>query len=370
MFLDHPVIDVHGHMSTPPHFRAYAFNLVALRTAEGSLALSDELMKAPLERHLRLLDSHRIDVQLLSPRPVAMLHWEQPHLVDAWTVATNDVIARQCTLHPTRFIGIAQLNQTADRDTSACVDELERCINTLGFVGAIVNPDPGGDRRTPGMNDPYWHPLYAKAQELDATLIVHPSISRDPRLAPISHSYQYNNLTEETLATLLLEQTDVFERFPKLRIVVCHCGGALRRIPEMGEPADAIEQARGHNTVIASSGEQRGGSANAVAVSDGHAVRDLSKNLFFDTCAYDMHFLAAAIKQRGPARMVFGTEVPGSGSDLFNPLLAAPADDIIAMLESYAFLNDAERLAMTYHNPLRVFPLLASRMPAAARALR
>ncbi len=41
MFNGRPVIDVHGHMSTPPHFRPYAYNLVSLRTADGTLHISD-----------------------------------------------------------------------------------------------------------------------------------------------------------------------------------------------------------------------------------------------------------------------------------------------------------------------------------------
>lgn len=363
MFCEHQVIDVHGHVSTPPHFRAYAFNLIALRTAGGKLALSDEQMAGPLQRHLRLLDSHRIDVQLLSPRPVAMMHFEQPHLVDHWTRTTNDLIARQCTLHPDRFIGIAQLNQTPYTDPEACVPELERAIGELGFAGAILNPDPGGDRQSPGLNDEAWFPLYKKAEELRATLVVHPSISHDPRLAIISHSYQYNNLTEETLATLLLEQSDVFDTFPNLKIVICHCGGALRRITGKGQPADAVAQAHGTDTRIRPSGERAGGSANA-AEEEEHVHRDVSNNLFFDTCAYDTHFLSAALKQRGVAQMVFGTEVPGSGSDLFNPLTNAPADDILATLESYDFLNDADRLDLVHNNPIRVFPLIKSKLKA------
>src|SRR5262249_28274936 len=132
--------------------------------------------------------------------------------------------------HPDRFLGIAQLPQSSTLDTSNCVAELSRCVEELGFVGALVNPDPAGDRQTPGMNAEYWFPLYDRAQALDAPLIVHPSISRDPRLAIIPHSYQYNNVTEEALAVLLLEHSGVFETFPRLKIVVCHCGGALNRI--------------------------------------------------------------------------------------------------------------------------------------------
>ena len=33
MYKGKKVFDVHGHISTPPHFRAAAMNLIALRTA-------------------------------------------------------------------------------------------------------------------------------------------------------------------------------------------------------------------------------------------------------------------------------------------------------------------------------------------------
>ena len=100
-----------------------------------------------LERHLRLLDAQGIDLQLLSPRPVAMMHWERQFLVDQWTRVTNDLIARQCKLHPDRFQGVAQLPQTRGCDMVRCADELERCATEHGFVGAILNPDPGGGPR-------------------------------------------------------------------------------------------------------------------------------------------------------------------------------------------------------------------------------
>jgi predicted TIM-barrel fold metal-dependent hydrolase len=359
MFNDELVIDVHGHMSTPPQFRAFAYNLIALRTADSKFTLTPEQMQGPLDRHLRLLDTHNIDMQMISPRPVAMMHWEQAYLVKAWTKTTNDIIAAQCEMHPKRFVGVAQLNQSADLDTSNCIEELERTVGALGFVGALVNPDPGADRRTPGMNDKYWFPLYKKAEELNATLIVHPSITRDPRLEIVPHSYQYNNLTEETLATLLLEHSDVFDTFPKLRIVICHCGGALRRVLEKGLPADAVAHAHGKPNIAGDSGEMAGGSAvNAGMVREKKQRNTWADNLFFDTCSYDGQLLSGAIKQRGVAQMVFGTEVPGSGSDLINPLTGAPSDDVLALLRSFDFLDDADIKAIVHDNPLRVFPLL------------
>lgn len=368
MFKGKKVIDIHGHISTPPHFRAHAYNLIALRTpGEGEIQIPEAAMKQALDRHLRMLDERRIDVQLISPRPVAMMHWERPFLQESWARTTNDVIAQQCRMHPSRFVGVAQLPQTPELNIPACIKELERCITELKFVGAIVNPDPGGDRRAPGLDGEAWFPLYERAEALDATLVIHPSISRDPRIERIPHSYQYNNLTEETLATLLLEHGDVFRRFPKLRIVVCHCGGSLRRLLELGDIADATRPSRSNDNVVLASGEQAGGQVGTPAgkVAELPKRPDYADNLFFDTCAYDSWFLGAAIRQRGPKRMAFGTEAPGSGSAQLNPLTGKPADDVLSTIDSLDFLTDEAKLEMVHYNPLRFFPLLA-RTPALA----
>jgi predicted TIM-barrel fold metal-dependent hydrolase len=362
MFNGAKVIDVHGHMSTPPHFRAYAYNLIALRSpGEGSIEMTDEQMEGPLNRHLRMMDERGIDLQMISARPVAMMHWEANYLVQKWSRVTNDVIARQCKMHPDRYVGIAQLPQSSKADTSNCVRELDRCVNELGFVGAIVNTDPGADRQTPGVNDEYWFPLYKRAQELKAPLIIHPSITHDPRVEVIPHSYQYNNLTEETLATLLYEHTDVFDRFPDLRVVVCHCGGALRRLVEHGTAIAPKDGSGKWTTVVAKeTGETAGGSSTGVSASRSHAehTRDISTNLLFDSCAYDPVFLEAAIKQRGPDRMLFGTEVPGTGSGVMNPYTNKPSDDVIATIDAIECLSQDDKLKIFHHNARKVFPLL------------
>ena len=161
MYNGEKVIDVHGHHSTPAHFRAYAYNLIALRSPMGGASLPEGAMREAQDRHLGMMDERNIDVQFISPRPVAMMHWEQPHIVDHWSQVTNDVIFQTCQMHPDRFEGVAQLPQVGidyAKDTSGCVAEFDRAVSELGFVAATVNPDPGGDRRAPGMNDAYWYP--------------------------------------------------------------------------------------------------------------------------------------------------------------------------------------------------------------------
>ena len=260
-------------------------------------------MEEAQARHLGMMDERNIDVQFISPRPVAMMHWEMPHIVDHWTKVTNDVIHQTCEMYPDRFVGVAQLPQVGidyAQDTISCTAEFERAIGELGFVAATVNPDPGGDRRAPGMNDRYWFPLYRKAVELKAPLIVHASISRDPRITILPHSYQYNFMTEQALATQLLENSDVFDRFPDLRVLVCHCGGALSRfIP------------RAQSSGIAGGGQVGIGAQGAPAHEDEQKL--WPNNLFFDTCAYDKDYLSTAMKHKGIDQMCFGSESPGSG---------------------------------------------------------
>jgi predicted TIM-barrel fold metal-dependent hydrolase len=360
-FDGYTVLDVHGHMSGPPQVRAWAYNLIALRSPEeGELEIPDAEMEKALERHIAMLDERRIDVQLISPRPVGMMHWERPFIQRAWARTTNGIIAQHCRLHPDRFVGVAQLPQSRDLDTSHCLAELDRAVTELGFVAAIVNPDPGGDRRTPGLNDPYWYPLYERAQVLDCTLIIHPSITKDPRVEGIPHNYQYNNLTEETLATLLLEHFDVFERYPRLRAVVCHCGGALRRTLEAGR--------RTRGGIVGSSGQAGGGQVGMTVRRRAREARTWPDNLFFDTCAYDPDFLEAAIRQRGVDQMVFGSEAPGSGTSTKNPDTGRPSDDLVPVIERMTFLTADERRRVLHDNVLRVFPLLAARLRAAEAA--
>ena len=251
------VVDVHGHMTTPAPFRQFLAETVAQNTPGRKLEMTDEQLENAQQRHLKFMDDRNIDVQLIGPRPIAMWHWMRPFLQDFWATTVNDVIARIVKLHPDRFRGMAQLPQSKEKDTRHCVAELERCVKELGFVGAYLNPDPAGDKQTPGVHEEYWHPLYQKAVELDVPLMIHPSITYDRRLEIIPANYQMNNYLEEFVAMQLYSHSKVFEFFPKLKIVVCHCGGGLNRfIP-----------------------------------TDHHVGKaGLKSNLFYDACCYDVDY--------------------------------------------------------------------------------
>ena len=322
------VFDVHGHVSAPGNAAGLVGGMLASnspirRLSSGIPGMGDAEFTASGKRHADLMDDHNIDVQIIGPRPFMMMGWMQPHLIPGWARFVNDAIAKQCSLYPDRFLGAAQLPQNSNApDLSHCLPELERTHKELGFVAVYLSPDPPGQRTTPGMHEPYWFPVYEYCQQNNLPIIVHGTNSHDPRIGIIPQNYQIGFVVEQYIATQLLSHGDVFQRYPELRVIICHCGGALDRFIK----------------------------------TDPHlAQKDLSKNLFFDTNALDLNFLEAAIKQRGVSQTCFGTEVPGSGSAV-RPETGRPGDDLVPIIAGFDFLSEDDKLAIFNRNPLKLFP--------------
>jgi predicted TIM-barrel fold metal-dependent hydrolase len=335
VYHDVRVLDVHGHVTVP--FSANSFLVLMMgsntpmaspigQDKAGPAAVGVEEFRAAALGHVRYLDERNIDVQIIGPRPFLMMGWMEEHLLPSWTRYVNDMIHQQCEMFPDRFLGAAMLPQISDApDLSNCLAELNRCVTEYGFAAAYVSPDPGGRRATPGMHEPYWYPVYARAQELGIPLIVHGTNALDPRYRVVPHNYQLGFLTEQYLAGQFLSHGDVFDRFPELKVIICHCGGALDRFI----PTD-------HHI----------------------AQKDLSGNLFYDTCGYDLNFLEAAIKQRGVPRMLFGTEAPGSGRAV-RPETGRTSDDLVSVIGAFDFLTEEDKMKIFNENPARVVPALA-----------
>ncbi len=330
------VLDIHAHVSAPSGNGQLIVGAMLASNSpiwadprksglEGR-GFTDEARAARIKTHTDLLDGHNIEAQLVGPRPYLMLGWMQPHIMKAWARFTNHMIAKQCEMEPTRYVGAAMLPQQPKADDlSHCLDEIEYCVEELGFKGVYLSPDPAGDRGSPGVDQPYWYPLYEECQKRGLVIIVHGTNCADPRIRTIPQNYQIGFVWEQYLATQLFSHGDVFERFPELKVVVCHCGGALDRFIK----------------------------------TDKHlAQKDLSKNLYFDTCALDLNFLEAAIKQRTPKNILFGTETPGSGAAV-RPETGRPGDDLVPIIGAMDFLSEEEKLDIFHNNAAHVCPSLA-----------
>ena len=329
------VLDVHAHVYAPGHgMQTLAWMLAGNHAISDDprrdlphFGMTEETWAKANGEHLALIEDRSIDAQLLGPRPFLMAGWMQPHLLSPWARFVNNMIARQVSLSPDTFVGAAQLPQNAHaEDLRDCLPELDRCVNELGFKGVYLSPDPTGDRKSPGMDQRYWDPVYERCQHYGIPIIVHGTNCTDPRIATIPENYQIGFVWEQYLATQLLSHGEVFDRFPELKIVVCHCGGALDRFIK----------------------------------TDRHlSQKDLSKNLFFDTNALDLNFLEAAIKQRTPQRMCYGTEVPGSGPAI-RPETGRPGDDLVPVIGGFEFLTEEDKLLIFNKNPAAVCPGLGA----------
>ncbi len=326
------IIDVHGHVTAPPHLYAYKAGLVSHRGAHGrgGPPITDEQIKASLKRHLDLLEEVGTDLQFISPRPFQMMHSEKPEaIVHYWNEAVNDVIAREVQMHPDLFRGIAGLPQCAGVSPKNCLPELERCVKELGFIGALINPDPGeGDGLSPPMGDEYWYPLYEKAVELDVPLLVHSAGCKSPR-----ETYGAHFITEESIFILTLLNSTVFKDFPNLKIVVGHGGGSI-----------PFQIGRWRAGRWRGQGQQ------------GESFDESLRRLYFDTVLYNQESLELLFKIVGPDRCLFGTERPGTG-DVLNPDTGIWVDDLKPVIENISWLDDKARKLIFEDNAKALFKL-------------
>ena len=156
------IIDCHGHYTTAPKphqdYRKAQLDRLAdpsLPPPEPANISDDEIRESIEQNQLKLLRERGADLTIFSPRASAMAH----HLGDTatsmeWARANNDLIRRVIDLYPQYFAGAAQLPQVANESLAGPVEELDRAVNELGFVGCNLSLDPsGGHWTSPPLTD-------------------------------------------------------------------------------------------------------------------------------------------------------------------------------------------------------------------------
>jgi uncharacterized protein len=137
---------------------------------------------------------------------------------------------RRPSRHPRRFAAFAALPTP---DPSAAAKALEHCI-VAGFKGAVIN----GHVRGRHLDDRFFWPIFESAEALGVPLYLHPT---QPPQAVIDASYagfskdvtfMFANAgfgwhIETALHALRTILGGVFDRFPKLQIILGHLGETL-----------------------------------------------------------------------------------------------------------------------------------------------
>jgi 4-oxalmesaconate hydratase len=330
------IIDAHGHITAPDSLYVYKAGLLSHRGAHGRgspNATDDDIIKALNSpnfggsSHLQQLKEAGTDMQLISPRPYQMMHSESPKIVQWYTEETNNLIAREVKMFPKIFRGVCGLPQSPGISPKNVVPYLERCVKEQGFVGCLLNPDPGecSGAETPALGDRFWYPLYEKLVELDIPAHIHSAGCRSERL-----SYSLHFINEESIAIVSLLNSTVLTDFPTLKILVSHGGGA---IPYQVARFDANAIRRGVER-----------------------FSERLKKLYFDTVLYSRDALELLFKTVGPDRCLFGTERPGVGT-VKDPKTGKWLDETRHIIESFEWLSAAEKKMIFEDNAKKLFKL-------------
>lgn len=176
------------------------------------------------------MDAAGIDLQVLSATGIGLDKLE-PKLGTSLAREHNNSLAEVVRSRPDRFAAFALL---AMQDPEAAAAELERCVASLGFKGALIS----GTINDRFLDDPAFEPVLAQAERMDVPLYLHPA----PPPASVYRAY-FSGLPEDiagSLATsawgwhaetglhsLRLVVAGVFDRFPKLQVIIGHMGENL-----------------------------------------------------------------------------------------------------------------------------------------------
>ncbi|WP_111642486.1 amidohydrolase family protein [Marinimicrobium alkaliphilum] len=336
------IIDCHGHYTTAPDAHQEFRKQQLARMDDSDLpmpkraSISDDEIRDSIEQNqLKLLRERGADMTIFSPRASTMAHHVGDEAISKqWTSACNDLIQRVVELYPDYFIGVCQLPQSPGVPIENSVDELDRCINDLGFVGCNLNPDPSGGHWTaPPLTDRHWYPFYEKMVELDVPAMIHVSSSCNPCF----HATGAHYINADTTAFMQFIEGDLFRDFPDLRFIIPHGGGAVpyhwgryRGLADMLKRPPLPEH--------------------------------VMKNVFFDTCVYHQPGIDLLFEVIDIDNILFGSEMVGAVRGI-DPQTGHYFDDTKRYIDALA-IPDHDKRKVFELNARRVYPRLDSSLKA------
>ncbi len=287
------VIDFHNHYYPPSYLDAVKRGPSTVRVtedAEGNPLLhypGDYNIIVPGHRDIgyraRVLEETGIDKQILTFTSPGT-HVEAPDRAVSLAGMVNDALAEIVETRSDRFAALATLPLN---DPAASVTEFERATGSLGFKGIMLFSNVNGV----ALSDERYWPLYERASERGTVMYIHPihpvgvEAMTDYWLMPL-----IGFTFDTTLAAAKLVFSGVAERFPGIRWVLAHLGGA---IPYLAERLDrgytAFEECRRN-------------------ISQPPSV--YLKKFFYDTVNFDPKALRLAIDFAGTSQLVAGSDYP------------------------------------------------------------
>jgi predicted TIM-barrel fold metal-dependent hydrolase len=177
---------------------------------------------------LREMDEADIDIQVLSHGAPSTQKLPAETAVDI-TRRVNERVHAVVTKNSQRFAAFAALPTAVPE---AAADEFERTAE-LGFKGAMLHGLANGTF----LDDKKFWPIYARAEKLDLPVYMHPSLPHPGVIATYYQDYvkdfpmitraTWGYTVETATLAIRLVLSGVFEKYPKLKIILGHLGETL-----------------------------------------------------------------------------------------------------------------------------------------------
>src|SRR5262245_17286388 len=179
------------------------------------------------------MDEQGIDVEALSINP--FWYTADRDVARRLIAVQNEKLAEICAAMPDRFVAFATV---ALQHPDLAVEQLVDGVRKYGLRGVST----GGSVEGMELADPRLHPFWAKAEELDVLVFIHPQgtaeLEASGRLGGNGVlTNTIGNPLETTIALSHLIFEGTLDRFPGLKICAAHGGGYL---PSYAARSDAI----------------------------------------------------------------------------------------------------------------------------------
>jgi uncharacterized protein len=176
------------------------------------------------------MDAAGIDMQVLSLNAPGV---EQAEVAEQVAIAreSNDFLADAVTKNPKRFAAFASLPVAAPEQAA---DELDRRVRQQGFKGTLVN----GHTRGRYLDDKFFSPILERAEALNVPIYLHPTVPPkpvvdvlyggfSPAVSAVFAAAGWGWHIETAVHLIRMILGGVFDRYPKLQVVVGHLGEGI-----------------------------------------------------------------------------------------------------------------------------------------------
>lgn len=205
---------------------------VTFETFDATFVAGLKARLADIKLRVQVMDTNNIGAQIISlNQPTAQAFVELAPAVEFCRKANQFIYEHYVQAYPNRFFAFATLPTQSGQ---AAADELERCVKEYGFVGAMINGFTNTADPTKGLylDDPQFDALWEVSERLGKPIFIHPRVPLPSNLKVLEgftafHGAPYGFARETVEHVLRIMYSGVFDRFPKLKICLGHCGEGL-----------------------------------------------------------------------------------------------------------------------------------------------